>query len=104
MVAPPKGRAGNTLEEGFRATSADLDAIEEQGAAQGDRDNAAMRVLGRWVSQGELDPIVLATKLVAWNQQNKPPVGAAEGDPNPVQWALGKVRSVLRMEAEKRDD
>ena len=40
--------------------------------------------------------MVLAKQLLAWNQHNKPPIGEADGDPEPVQWALNKVRSVLK--------
>ena len=104
MIAPPPVRAGNTPNAVFTAAAADLDAIQEQGAAQGDRDNAAMRLVGRWVAQGELDAMVLAKQLLVWNQQNKPPIGAADDDPDPVQWALDKVRSVLRMESRKSGD
>ena len=59
--------------------------------------------MGRWVARGEGDAIILVGLLLAWNEHNKPPMGAAEGDPDPVLWALEKVHSVLRMEAEKRD-
>jgi len=104
MIAPPPVRAGNTPNAGFTAAAADLDAIQEQGAAQGDRDNAAMRLVGRWVAQGELDEMVLAKQLLAWNPQNKPPIGETDDDPDPVQWDLDKVRSVLRMESRKGGD
>ena len=40
--------------------------------------------------------MVLAKQLLAWNQHNKPRIGEADGDPEPVQWALDKVRSVLK--------
>ena len=104
MIALPPVRAGNTPNTGFTAAAAGLDAIQEQGAAQEDRDNAAMRLVGRWVAQGELDEMVLATQLLVWNQHNKPPIGEADDDPEPVQWALDGVRSVLRMESRKAGD
>ena len=104
MVASPTVRAGNIPNAGFTAAVADLDAIQEQGAAQGDRDNAAMRLVGRWIAQGELDEMVLAKQLPAWNPQNKPPIGETDDDPDPVQWDLDKVRSVLRMESRKGGD
>ena len=63
-----------------------------------------MQLLGRWVVQGEYDPIVLATLLLRWNELNDPPIGAAEGDPDPGKWALDKVRSVLRLEARNHED
>ena len=55
-----------------------------------------MRRVGRWVGQGERDEIVLAKQLLAWNQHNKRRIGEADDDPEPVQWALDKVRSVLK--------
>ena len=55
-----------------------------------------MRLVGRWVGQGEPDEMVLAKQLLAWNQHNKPRIGEADDDPEPVQWALDKVRSVLK--------
>ena len=63
-----------------------------------------MRLVGRWVAQGELDEMVLATQLLVWNQHNKPPIGEADDDPEPVQWALDGVLSVLRMESRKAGD
>ena len=104
MIAPPPVRAGNTPNAGFTAAVADLDAIQEQRAAQGGRDNAAIRLVGRWVTQREADAKPLAVKLLAWNQQNKPPIGEADDDPDPVRWALDKVRSGLRMESRKSGD
>ena len=103
MIAPSQDGAGMHLAGGIKAT-ADLDAIQEQGAAQGGRDNPAMQLLGRWMAQGEYDPIVLATLLLRWNELNDPPIGAAEGDPDPGKWALDKVRSVLRLEARNHED
>ena len=69
---------------------------KSRGPPKGDRDNAALRLVGRWVGQEEPDEMVLAKQLLAWNQQNKPPIGEADDDPEPVQWALDKVRSVLK--------
>ena len=48
--------------------------------------------------------MVLTKQLFASNQQNEPPIGEADDDPDPVQWALDKVRSVLRMESRKAGD
>ena len=104
MIDPPTVRARNIPNARFTAAAADLDAIQEQGAAQGDRDNAAMRLVGRWVAQGEADAKSLAVKLLVWNQRNKPPIGEADDDPEPGQWALDKIRSVLRMESRKNGD
>ena len=69
---------------------------KSRGPPKWDRDNAAMRRVGRWVDQGERDEIVLAKQLLAWNQHNKPLIGEADKDHEPVQWALDKVRSVLK--------
>ena len=55
-----------------------------------------MRLVGRWGGQGEPDEIVLAKQLLAWNQHNKRRIGEADDDPEPEQWALDKVRSVLK--------
>ena len=46
MIALRPVSAGNTPNTGFTAAAAGLDAIQEQGAAQEDRDNAAMRLVG----------------------------------------------------------
>ena len=104
MIAAPQSKAKTYLDGGPRATAAYLNALQEQGAAEGERDNAAIKLVGRWVGQGELDAMVLAKQLLVWNQQNKPPIGEADDDPDPVEWALDKVRSVLRMESRKSGD
>jgi len=72
--------------------------------SRGPPKEAGIRLVGRWVTQREADAKPLAVKLLAWNQQNKPPIGEADDDPDPVRWALDKVRSVLRMESRKSGD
>ena len=46
--------------------------------------------------EGEPGEMVLAKQLLAWNQHNKRRIGEADDDPEPVQRALDKVRSVLQ--------
>ena len=101
IISPPVDPLQSTGDGRQRPTARDLDNIQEQGAARGERDNAAIRVVGRMVALGEVNPNVLEESLLKWNQLNHPPIGEADGDPDPRRWAADKVRSVLRMEERK---
>ncbi len=48
--------------------------------------------------------MVLTKQLFASNQQNEPPIGEADDDPDPVEWALDKVRFVIRRGSRKNGD
>ncbi|WP_026487662.1 bifunctional DNA primase/polymerase [Caldanaerobius polysaccharolyticus] len=72
-----------------------------KGVAQGERDNAAIRLVGRWVRRGLSDEEILALLLV-WNRRNKPPMGQHPGDPDEVEWAKTKIASARRMEEERK--
>jgi len=72
-----------------------------RGVPQGERDNAAIRLAGRLVAKGLSDDEI-ELLLLAWNDLNQPPMGQAEGDPDPVTWVREKIASARRMEEEKK--
>ena len=103
MVRALLGRDGVKLERPtnvprYKSSGADVEGLGE-GVGKGQRDEAAMKLLGHWVASGITDWKLLYAKLMSWNQSNKPPIGDAPGDPDPQQWAKAKVTSVLTMEA-----
>lgn len=97
------------LELASRDTSTGVDSEGEEawyeellkGVPVGERDNAAIRLVGRWVRHGLSDEEILAL-LLAWNRRNKPPMGEHPGDPDVLEWAKTKIASARRMEEERR--
>lgn len=72
-----------------------------QGVPVGQRDNAAIRLAGRWIRRGLSDEEVLAL-LLTWNRNNKPPMGEHPGDQDAVEWAKAKINSVRNMEEQRK--
>lgn len=73
-----------------------------KGVPQGQRDQAAVRLVGRWVRHGLSEEEVLAL-LLAWNKRNKPPMGQYPGDPDELTWARQKIASIFRREEQRRN-
>lgn len=79
------------------------DEMLAQGAGEGGRDDAAIRLAGRYVALGLTDNEVVQI-LLDWNRRNNPPMGAAAGDPGDVaDWVRTKVRSARQAENKKAD-
>lgn len=72
-----------------------------QGVPEGERDNAAIRLVGRWVRRGLSDEEIVSL-LLDWNRRNKPPMGDLPGDPPLDRWVREKIASARRMEEGRR--
>ena len=82
----------------------DLAVMEAEGVTVGQRDVAAVKLLGLWVAQGTIDSDTLVGRLLQWNSLNQPLMGKAAGDQEPKHWAIEKVDSVLNMEKQNHPD
>jgi hypothetical protein len=82
----------------------DLANIEADGVGKGQRDSAAMSLVGHWVALGTIDARTLIHRVLNWNTLNQPPMGEAEGDQDARQWAMEKVNSVLSREAQNHPE